>query len=449
MDKNTPPAGELPAATEADSEVTRAYQSGTTNKKKLPSRKERISKASSAAADPHGGAIQQRGAARSAAVSVEAAVPFLEVPRDDEDWRFARSFRPAGEEALARAHLAEHGFVVFRDVLTSAEAAASRDEILSYIESVSEGFDAADESTWHNWRSQQFGMPPPNPSAFWKRQLEANRRHPNVSAAYAQLLGCAPGSLRCSHDRWALYPRGLRTRRNVHLDINPYQFVHGWEAVAARRAEYAYAGADELYGGHDNLVSAEHGPHLQGTIALLDNEEQDAGFLCVPGSHRHFETWVAALAPGACEGGPRYDFPDHSHFHSRAQRVPVRQGSLIVWDVRLVHGSAPDQSPQGPETRPRFVQFVTLRTAQLLQGEEQASRRADLVRRLYATHGLEEPTDPVQRAVAGLPAAKEGVAGEQGGASEEGVAGEQGEAGGEGKASEEEVEGGGTVDNGT
>ena len=87
-----------------------------------------------------------------------------------------------------------------------------------------------------------------------------------------------------------------------------------------------------------------------------------------------------------------------------AQRVPVRAGSLIVWDVRLVHGSTPDMAPQGRQTRPRFVQFVTLRTSQLLRGECQdaASRRAALVRRLYATHGLDEPTDPVERAVAGL-----------------------------------------------
>ena len=361
----------------------------------------KLSKAKSTA-DPHAGAIQSRGSARSAAAAIEASVPFLEVPRDDEDWRFAKSFAPIGEEDEARAHLAQYGFAVFGDVLTQEETAASRREILNYIEGVCSGFRADDESTWGHWRSQQFGMPPPDPKAFWQPQLEANRCHPHVSAAYAQLLRCEPETLRCSHDRWALYIRGIRSRRNVHLDVNPWQYEHATGAIAARRAEYAYAGADELYGGHDNLVSREHGPHLQGTITLADNLEEDAGFVCVPGTHAVFERWVGALQPDA--GGPRYDFPDHSSYHTMAQRVPVRAGSLIVWDVRLVHGSTPDQSPQGRDTCARFVQFVTLRTAGLCAEGRQADRRAALVRRLYATHGLKEPTDRVVRAVAGLPA---------------------------------------------
>ena len=352
-------------------------------------------------ANPHASALQPRGGARSAAVAVEARVPFVPVPRDENDWRYAQSFEPEGEELAARTFLAEHGYVVFRNVLAPSEARESRREILAYIERVCEGFVADDESTWDAWRSQQYGMPPPDEKAYWQPQLARNRRNPRVAAGFAQLLGCTPVSLRCSHDRWALYPRGVRTRRNVHLDINPWLYANGSAVVAARRAEYAYAAADELYGGSDNLVSAEHGPHLQGTTALLDNDEEDAGFLCVPGSHRFFETWAATLDSSG-SGGPRYDFPDHSHYHSMAQRVPVCEGSLIVWDARLAHGSTPDRAIQGCETRPRFVQFISLRTAQLLS-EEQATRRSALVQRLYAAHSIEEPADPVQRAVAGLP----------------------------------------------
>ena len=65
---------------------------------------------------------------------------------------------------------------------------------------------------------------------------------------------------------------------------------------------------------------------------------------------------------------------------SACVRVPVREGSLIVWDVRLVHGSSPDHSPQGVQTRPRFVQFVSLRTCRLLGAEQ--------VRRLSQSLGL-------------------------------------------------------------
>jgi len=363
---------------------------GKENKKKIPD------------PDPHTGAIQQRGGERSAAAAIERDLPYLEIPRDDEDWRFVKAHRVGDEDA--QAFFDRYGFVVF-GALDAHETELSRREIVEYIAASREGFEAGDESTWGLWRSQQFGMPPNgDESAYWQPQLARNRRHPRVATAFAQLLRCPPSSLRCAHDRWALYPNGIRTRRNVHLDINPWLYAYGQAAIAARRAEYAYASAGELFGGSDNLVSSAEGPHLQGTLALRDNEEHDAGFICVPGSHAIFDRWAAAL-PELRAGGPRYDFPDHSVYHKQAQRVPVREGSLIVWDVRLVHGSTPDQSPHGVPTRSRFVQFVTLRTCRLL-GDEQAARRQALVRRLFAAHRLEEPRDPLERAVAGLEAVK-------------------------------------------
>lgn len=339
--------------------------------------------------------------ASSSTVAVEASVPFLEVPRDDEDWRFAQSFAPVGQEAEARRFYEEYGFAVFRDVLTAEETEASRSEILSYIERTVEGFEAEEPQTWAVWKSKQFGMPAPDPAAWWQPQLCRNRCNPRVAAGFAQLLQCAPETLRCNHDRWALYRVGVKTRRNVHLDISPWAYQNDHAAIAARRAENSYASHDDLYGGvESNLVSSANGPHLQGTLALLPNLEHDAGFLCVPGSHRTFDEWVAQLDSSA-RGGARHDFPEHSHMMSLAQRVPVREGSLIVWDVRLAHGSQPDQSERGAECRARFVQFVTLRSAQIYD-EQQMTRRSALVSRLFAAHSVQEPADPLQRAVAGL-----------------------------------------------
>lgn len=337
------------------------------------------------------------------ALSVEAAVPYLEVPRDDE-YRFAQSYAPVGEEVAARAFFEEYGFCVFRDVLTPQETEATRHEILRYIERQAAGFDPTDDSTWGEWKSKQFGMPGMDPAAWWQPQLARNRRHPHVAAGFAQLLGCAPASLRCNHDRWALYRLGVKTRRNIHLDINPRAYVHCHAAVSAERAQNAYAVADDLFAGREtNLVSAAEGPHLQGTITMLPNLEHDAGFLCVPGSHRYFDAWAERLGAEA-EEPLRHSYPEHSPLYEKAQRVPVAEGSLIVWDVRLAHGSAPDQSHRGASCRPRFVQFVTLRSARTYD-DKQAAKREDLVHRLFAAHGLDEPTCPLQRAVAGLPAA--------------------------------------------
>eukprot|EP00966_Prymnesium_polylepis_P297657 6877316-Prymnesium_polylepis.1 len=58
-------------------------------------------------ADSRAGAIQERGCDRSASVAIEATIPFLPIPRDDDDWRFARSFAPVGQEVAARAFFDE------------------------------------------------------------------------------------------------------------------------------------------------------------------------------------------------------------------------------------------------------------------------------------------------------------------------------------------------------
>ena len=345
------------------------------------------------------------GAVPAAALAVEASVPYLEVPREEEDWRYTQSFAPDGANvAEARAFFEQYGFCVFRDVLTPDETAASCREVLSYAARSSEGFDPAVPSTWRAWRSKTFGMPPNDATAWWQPQLARNRRHPRVAACFATLMRVAPETLRCNHDRWALYHLGVRTRRNVHLDISPWEFSDNSSGVV--ELDLGYKDEHDLLGGAETnrMASAANGPHLQGTIALAPNMEHDAGFLCVPGSHRAFDAWVRALGPAPSGGtGPRYDYPAHAPYTRLAQRVPVRAGSLIVWDVRLAHGSQPDQSPAAPELayHPRIVQFVTLRTQQLYR-KEACRKRADLVRRCYAAHGLQEPTDPVERAVAGL-----------------------------------------------
>lgn len=332
---------------------------------------------------------------------VEADVPRLEVPRDEDDWRYAQSFDVDDEGAAA--FYRTFGFVVFRGVLDEAETEASRQDILSYVQSICPDFRADDTATWTAWKSKVFGTPNVgDSSAIWRKQLVRNRHHPRVAAGFATALGCEAPSLLCNHDRWAFYRLGERTRRNVHLDINPWEYAHEGARVRAAFAAADFRSHEALFK-QNNCITRALGPHAQGTLALSDNQAEDAGFLCVPGSHAVFDEWVEALGPEpAHESGFRYDYADHSHLPKIAQRVPVREGSMIVWDARLVHGSAPDQSPAGAECRARFVQMVALRPRSMWEGTGQAQARAALVRRMLAVHGLEEPKEPLQRALLGL-----------------------------------------------
>mmetsp|Transcript_23858 Transcript_23858/g.42489 ORF Transcript_23858/g.42489 Transcript_23858/m.42489 type:complete len:85 (+) Transcript_23858:176-430(+) len=82
-----------------------------------------------------------------------------------------------------------------------------------------------------------------------------------------------------------------------------------------------------------------------------------------------------------------------------AQRVTARAGSFIVWDARLVHGSAP--SSCRPGCNPRFAQFIVHRSASLY--DDVAQHRAALVAELYQAHGLELPEKgSISRALLGI-----------------------------------------------
>ena len=69
-------------------------------------------------------------------------------------------------------------------------------------------------------------------------QIVANRQNPRIFAAYS-LLHKGETDLICSHDRWAMYrPTKVngawKTRRGVHLDVNPWKYVHDGEFTGKR-----------------------------------------------------------------------------------------------------------------------------------------------------------------------------------------------------------------------
>jgi hypothetical protein len=176
----------------------------------------------------------------------------------------------------------------------------------------------------------------------------------------------------------------------VHLDICPWTYLP--DAKGGSRRHDIETNPDLLrYDGDTrirqlkdwraeiNCVRGEYGPHSQGVLALTDNEAQDGGTVVVPGFHRVFREWQAAL--GTWEGnrvgqrrrGCSYNFHDpRDPIHGLARRVPVRAGSLLLWNQCTVHGAVPNMS-----TRFRVAQFVRgVRAGECGVGEGGMSERA-------------------------------------------------------------------------
>ena len=131
-------------------------------------------------------------------------------------------------------------------------------------------------------------------------------------------------------------------------------------------------------------MCAATGPHVQGVLALSDNFERDGGTVLVPGFHATFDEWSAALGPKDAyvdahddkrrnhlvwrgDGAGSFKFGDNDAAHRLKVRIPVREGSFLIWDQRVCHGSAPNDSDRA-------------RIAQFLKGFPKGRRRGGKVR---------------------------------------------------------------------
>ena len=125
----------------------------------------------------------------------------MEIPRDDEDYRYTICFRPsdAGSDD-ARAFFNTYGFVVFRDVVPNEISQAAREDMWSLLEEVSDGFSRADQTTWNQAKLSHYGMPSRDP--IFRSQILSLRQHRNVHRCFASVL--EDENIICSHDRWLL-----------------------------------------------------------------------------------------------------------------------------------------------------------------------------------------------------------------------------------------------------
>ncbi|CAE8734835.1 unnamed protein product [Polarella glacialis] len=327
--------------------------------------------------------------------------PRMDVPRDLTDPRFVQSFAIADHDE-ARAFMSEYGFVVFRDAISDEECVRSRDEIWSYLENRVAGFSREDPTTWRLLSDTDtgryydaYGLPPDN--AIFSPQILQNRQHPNVVEAFQTLLG--DDDILMSHDRWCLYRHtqtgaGKATRMNLHLDLHPWRYLHGHTRIEELRYQ---EGHDRDWPLEIPRATAMDGPHVQGVLNLVDNFLEDGGTQLVPGFHGVFCNWQKDLGdeadwvfqpgqetnwlqPG--DGGSSFKFHEKDPIYALAHRVPMKQGSLLVWDQRLVHGSCPNAS-----SRVRMAQFLrAFRRAPL--SSERLTARALAVHRKVEAAGL-------------------------------------------------------------
>eukprot|EP00999_Lentomonas_sp_LEN2_P002622 NODE_500_length_1428_cov_105.705611_g466_i0.p1 GENE.NODE_500_length_1428_cov_105.705611_g466_i0~~NODE_500_length_1428_cov_105.705611_g466_i0.p1 ORF type:complete len:271 (+),score=41.81 NODE_500_length_1428_cov_105.705611_g466_i0:477-1289(+) len=120
----------------------------------------------------------------------------------------------------------------------------------------------------------------------------------------------------------------------------------------------------------NNQPSVADGRQLQGVINLLDNHEHDGGFVTVDKFYQEFPSVFSITEPKGRHTKPSHSFHPKSDVFSRARRVAMQAGSVVVWDQQMAHGSFPNYSD-----RPRMAQFIKMYPAHTVS-EARYTRRA-------------------------------------------------------------------------
>lgn len=367
------------------------------------------------------------------------------LPRDKDDQRWTQSFTlHERKEALAFWH--EWGFVIFRDILSADECIATQSEIWDYLETRHTGVSRSDSRTYHLLPTKRYGLA--SEQAVFSPQCVANRQSPRLYAALDAITpqwggSACPGSnfdsswkesvpspgtrqdansIVVSQDRWCLYPpsqgqASMQTNNpGAHLDICPWEYLPRTRHDIPRRRYSIESDINRLryvkrrdepvtfdFRAEINCVRGEYGPHNQGVLNLVDNEENDGGTAIVPKFHKCYKAWSEALGRwednrvGQRRRGNAFVFANpRDPIHALMKRVHMRAGSLLLWNQMTVHGATPNASCNF-----RIAQFVRgFRAGEMTLERKQA--RAAAVRMELKQAGVLGQLTPLAEHVFGV-----------------------------------------------
>ncbi|SFS02551.1 Ectoine hydroxylase-related dioxygenase, phytanoyl-CoA dioxygenase (PhyH) family [Granulicella pectinivorans] len=215
-------------------------------------------------------------------------------------------------EGLSEAELAqwdEHGYVIVRNAVSTEAAETAEMAIYEHL-----GMSRDDPESWY---SETLGH------TIWVPLLRhpalvANRFAPRVVKAFAQLWG--------REDLWATVDQA---------GLNPPE-----------RPGWLFPGPKLHW---DCTLAQPHHLEIQGILYLAETEAAQGAFCCVPGFHKGLIPWLDSLPKGA---DPRAE----ALRTLTAKPIAAGRGDLVLWHQSLPHGSSPNRA-----SRPRVVQYISMR----------------------------------------------------------------------------------------
>lgn len=274
----------------------------------------------------------------------------LKAPYEDSEEKYVKSFTLDKPKEI-RDFFLTYGFVVVSDILTDIEMKNSISEV--YEDLKTNSFDKFDPSL-KNFEKvdrfvKRFGLVGGGDPVLLPQSI-LNRQNEKLYKAYKYATGNE--FFLSAFERYGfmvptkIHPEIQTIKNWLHIDFNP------------RTSTFGYLPTDL----HMNLDEKNSLPwqnaYFQGIVALDDCPEEVGGFHCVPGFHNFCGEWTKINEEHcykSSQGGDplTVQIPEEDEVRKSIQRIPIKKGSLLIWDGRLAHGNFPNNSE-----KPRLVQYV-------------------------------------------------------------------------------------------
>lgn len=297
----------------------------------------------------------------------------MEVPFDAEG--YCRSFDSADSVGIAE-FIEGYGFVVIHDVLSGDACEATMAEVFSMMATGGHSVpDPERPETWGDfgWARQDNFKGVIGDGPILTPQLLSNRQAPELHRAYGAVIGT--DELIVNHDRLGVMrptvgidlgdgegPRDRpewRVKKNwLHIDCNPVSGSPDWPPRQGTELGHTAISSMSDTGEAIDFRKCFIG---QGLLLLTDSGIEDGGFCCVPGSHKLCIEWARQHVTKHSINGERniawntIEVPQDDPLHKHVCKIPLRKGSLLVWNSLLFHDNYPNESNKW-----RAVQYVRM-----------------------------------------------------------------------------------------
>ena len=211
-------------------------------------------------------------------------------------------------------YLANEGYVVITDILSSEEQIEILETFKHEFNQVSPNFSFSDPTTWTIENTPaMFGKGMAIYNGFGQSDfMWSLRTHSNIQTPFKELF--KTNSLVTSLDGFSIFVSEKQKSKSwLHIDQNP----------------------------KNNIYS------IQGAYNLFTVNENDAGFVVVPKSHKSFRPEF--------KGKADWHVVDQEAFQPKAVKLLIPKNCLTLWNSRLVHANA----GMSPNSRASSINRIT------------------------------------------------------------------------------------------